>query len=296
MRPVKILTDSCSDLIKELRDQYDIDYARMQTVYEGKEQWASLDFEYYSPKELYDIMRAGNRILTTQVPPAEFERIFTKYLDEGYNIVYIACASKQSNSVFTGEKVAQELLKKYPDAEIYCIDPLNASAGEALLAVHAAQYRDQGLSAKEITEKIMAERNNVNEFFTVHSLTFLKKAGRVKASKAFFGNLLGVKPILIADANGAQVPIAKAKGRQKSMEMIVAMLKEKVTDPEESVYIVHADCKPEEVEFVRSLVEKEIPCKHIYVGYMGPIIGASVGPEAIGVWGFGKEVTYKFEG
>ncbi|MBO4309223.1 MAG: DegV family protein [Clostridia bacterium] len=293
MRPVKILTDSCSDLIKELRDQYDIDYAKMQTVYEGKEQWASLDFEYYTPKELYDIMRAGNRITTTQVPPDEFKRIFTKYLDEGYNIVYIACASKQSNSVFTGEKVAQDLLKNYPDAEIYCIDPLNASAGEGMLSVRAARYRDQGLSAKEITDKILAERNLVNEFFTVQSLTYLHKAGRVKASKAFLGNLLGVKPILTADVNGAQVPISKAKGRQKSLETIVAMLKEKVTDPEEDVYIIHADCKPEEVEFVRGLVEKEIPCKNIYVGYMGPIIGASCGPEAIGVWGFGEEVTFE---
>ena len=282
--------------MKELRDQYDIDYARMQTVYEGKEQWASLDFEYYTPKELYDIMRAGNRILTTQVPPVEFERIFTKYLDEGCDIVYIACASKQSNSVFTGMKVAENLLPKYPGASIYCIDPLNACAGEGILAVRAAQYRDQGLSAAEINEKILAERNNVNEFVTVHSLTFLKRAGRVKASKAFLGNLLGVKPILIADANGAQVPITKAKGRQKSLEMIVSLLKEKFDNPEESVYILHADCKPEEVEFVRSLVEKEIPCKHIYIGYMGPIIGASCGPDTIGVWGFGKEVTYRFEG
>ena len=50
MRPVKIITDSCSDLPRELREQYDIDYVRMKTVYEGKEQWASLDFEYYTPK------------------------------------------------------------------------------------------------------------------------------------------------------------------------------------------------------------------------------------------------------
>ena len=296
MRPVKILTDSCSDLMKELRDQYDIDYAKMQTVYEGKEQWASLDFEYYTPKELYDIMRAGNRILTTQVPPAEFERIFTKYLEEGYNIVYIACASKQSNSVFTGTKVAEELTPKYEGAEIYCIDALNASIGEGMLAVRAAKYRDAGLSAAEINEKVLADRNLVNEFVTVHNLNALKRAGRVKASKAFFGNLLGVKPILIADANGAQVPIAKAKGRQKSLETIVSMLKEKFTDPEEDVYLVHADCSPEEVKAVCDMIRQEIPCKEIHVGYIGPIIGASIGPEAIGVWSFGKEVTYQFEG
>ena len=294
MRPVKILTDSCSDLMKDLRDQYDIDYAKMQTVYEGKETWADLDA--FSPKELYDTMRAGNRILTTQVPPVEFERIFTKYLEAGYDIVYIACASKQSSSVFTGAKVAEELLPKYEGAQIFCVDALNACIGEGMLAVRAAQYRDRGLSAAEVYEKVMADRNLVNEFVTVHSLTALKRAGRVSASKAFFGNLLGVKPILIADANGTQVPVAKAKGRQKSLEMIVSMLKEKFTDPEEDVYLVHADCAPEEVEAVRAMIEKEIPCRKIHVGYIGPIIGASIGPEAIGVWGFGKEVTYKFEG
>ena len=49
MRPVKILTDSCSDLPRELREKYDIDYARMKTDRDGVEQWASLDFEYYTP-------------------------------------------------------------------------------------------------------------------------------------------------------------------------------------------------------------------------------------------------------
>ncbi len=296
MRPVQILTDSCSDLMKELRDQYNIDYARMNTVYNGEEKQASLDFEYYTPKELYDIMRAGNRILTTQVPPAEFERIFTEYLEKGFDIVYIGCSSKQSSSVLTGEKVAKDLAAKYPGAEIYCVDSLNASIGIGMLAVRAAQYRDAGLSAGEVYEKVMADRKKVNQFVTVHNLNALKRAGRVKGSAAFFGNLLGVKPILIADANGTQVPIKKVKGRQASLNELVAMLKEVYADPEGEVYLTHADCDPEEVEAVCEAIKKELPCKKIHVGYIGPIIGASIGPSAIGVWGFGKEVTYKFEG
>lgn len=296
MRKVKIITDSCSDLIKELRDQYDIDYAKMNTVYEGKEQQASLDFEAYTPKELYDIMRAGNRILTTQVPPAEFERIFTAYLKEGFDIVYIGCSTKQSSSVFTGQKVAENLLKQYPGAEIYCVDSLNASMGEGMLAVRAAQYRNAGLSAKEICEKVMGERKRINQFVTVHNLNTLKRAGRVKGSAAFFGNLLGVKPILIADANGNQVPIKKVKGRQASLCELVAMLKEVYDDPEGIVYLAHADCDAEEVAFVSDLLKKELPCKKLYTGYIGPIIGASIGPSAVAVWGLGKEVTYKFEG
>ena len=62
------------------------------------------------------------------------------------------------------------------------------------------------------------------------------------------------------------------------------------------VYLFYADGDKAEVDAVYEMLKKEIPCKEIYVGYIGPIIGASVGPGTIGVWGFGKEVTYKFEG
>ena len=293
MRPVQILTDSCSDLGKEIRLAYGLDYARMKTVYQDKEQWASLDFAYYTPKELYDIMRAGNRVLTTQVPPEEFERIFTEYLERGCDIVYIGCSLKQSGSVNTGAVVAKKLLARYPGAEIFCIDSLNASMGEGLLAVRAAQYRDQGLSAAQIAEKILSERNRVNEFVTVHSLDALKRAGRVKASAAFFGNLFGVKPILISDVHGYQTPIKKVKGRQSSMKEIVRLLAEAVEQPEDqTIFIAHADCLSE-AETLREMVRAEIPCKEIYLGYIGPIIGASVGPDTLGVFGFGKEVTFE---
>lgn len=293
MRPVQIITDSCSDLGKEIRQAYGLDYARMKTVYQDKEQWASLDFEYYTPKELYDLMRAGNRVLTTQVPPEEFERIFTQYLEQGFDLVYIGCSLKQSGSVNTGAVVAKKLLERYPGASIYCIDSLNASMGEGLLAVRAAQYRDQGLSAAQITEKILAERKRVNEFVTVHSLDALKRAGRVKASAAFFGNLFGVKPILISDVQGYQTPIKKVKGRQSSMRELVSLLAQAVEQPQEqTIFIAHADCQGE-AEELREMVRAEIPCKEIYMGYIGPIIGASVGPDTLGVFGFGKEVTFE---
>lgn len=292
MSKIKVLTDSCSDLGKVIRDKYDIGYVRMKTVYEGKETEASLDWEYYSPKELYDLMRDGKRVLTTQVPVEEFQRVFGELLEQGYDIVYVACSSKQSGSVNTGSVVAKELMAKYPDRKIFCIDSLNACMGEGALAVRAAEYRDAGCTAEEIAEKVTADRKKVNEFVTVHTLDYLKRAGRVKASAAFFGNMLGVKPILIADLNGAQTPIKKVKGREASLREIVALLKASMTNPEgQRVYIAHADCE-EEAKFVKELVEKEIPGCEIYLDYIGPIVGSSIGPGAIGVFGFGTEVTF----
>lgn len=291
---IKILVDSCADLSEELLKEYDIDYAKMNTVYDGKETEASLTWDHYSPKELYDLMRAGNRVTTTQVPAAEFERIFRKYLSEGYDIIYIGCSTKQSGSVNTGRVVAKTVLCEYEGRKIECIDSLNASIGEGLLGILAATLLKEGKSFEEIVETVTARRNNVNQYVTVHSLDALKKSGRVTASKAFFGNLMGVKPCLISDADGVQTPIKKAKGRLGSFNEIVNLLSESIEDSENQyVYVAHADCSKEELDAIKQMINEKIKCKGIITVYIGPIIGASIGPDAIGIWAFGREVTYR---
>lgn len=290
MRPVAILTDSCSDLSPELLKQYGIDYAMMNTVYNGTEAPASLAWESFTPHEFYDIMRNGERITTTQVPVERFRKKFDEYAERGFDIVYIACSSKQSGSVNT----AAVLAKEYSKIEIYCIDSLNASIGEGMLAIRAAELRDKGLNAAEIAMEITKIRKNVNEFVTVHSLDALRRAGRVKGSAAFFGNLLGVKPVIISDACGEQTPITKVKGRQKSFDEIVNRLSAAIESPEtQTIYLAHADCDEEELELLKEKIREKIPARDIFVWYIGPIVGASIGPGAVGVFAFGKEVTYR---
>lgn len=294
MRKVKIITDSCADLTAEQLTRYDIDYAKMSTVYNGKESEALLTWTDSEAHELYEIMRAGNRVTTAQVSVDEFKRVFEKYLNEGYDIVYIACSSKQSGSVNTGHVTANKLMEQYPEAKIISIDSLNASMGEGMLAIEAAKLAANGASADEVADHVISLRKKVNQYVTVHSLDALKRAGRVKGSAAFFGNLMGVKPIIIADVNGEQAAYKKVKGRQKSFEEIVSLLKQTIIDPEDqTIYLTHADCSSEEVNKLVELIKKEIPCKGVEIGYIGPIIGASIGPDAVGIWGLGQEVTYK---
>ena len=294
MRNVKIITDSCSDLTAEQLARYDIDYAKMSTVYNGVESPALLTWSEDEVHTLYNIMREGNRITTAQVSVEEFGRVFEEYLKQNMDIVYIGCSSKQSGSVNTGFVTAKKLMEKYEGSTIICIDSLNASMGEGMLAIEAAKLANDGASATEIEAHILAIRKKVNQYVTVHSLDALKRAGRVKGSAAFFGNLMGVKPIIIADANGDQAAYKKVKGRQKSFEEIVALLKASMIEPEKQVvYLTHADCAKEEIDGLVELIRKEIPCLDVEVGYIGPIIGASIGPDAVGIWGFGQEVTYK---
>lgn len=296
MRRVKVITDSCSDLSGEQMEKYDIDYVRMSTIEDGKEAPALLTWSAEEAHSFYDTIRSGKRIMTAQVSVEEFNAVFTKYLDAGMDIAYIACSSKQSGSVNTGHITAKKLLEKYPGAQISCIDSLNATIGEGMLAIEAARLAAEGKDINEITSHVMSIRKNVNEYATVHTLEHLRKAGRVSASSAFFGNLMGVKPILIADANGAQAAYKKVKGRQNALNEIVELLKESIIEPEaQTIYIAHSDCSKAEIEMLKELVQKEIPCKDISVGMIGPIIGASVGPDTLGVWGFGSTVTYKAE-
>ena len=294
MRKVKVITDSCADLNVEQLEKYDIAFARMSTSCEGVESIASLTWTEDEAHEHYNKMRDGKRIITAQVSVEEFQRIFEEYLKQDMDIVYIGCSSKQSGSVNTGYVIAKKLMAEYEGSTVLCMDSLNASMGEGMLAIEAAKLAAGGASVKEIEAHILSIRKKANQYVTVHSLDALKRAGRVKGSAAFFGNLMGVKPIIIADANGDQAAYKKVKGRQRSFEEIVALLKASMIDPEKQVvYLTHADCAKEEIEGLVELIKTEIPCKDVEVGLIGPIIGASIGPDAVGIWGFGQEVTYK---
>lgn len=294
MRKVKVITDSCADLNVEQLNRYGIDFAKMSVSCDGVESVATLTWTDDEAHALYNKMREGKRIITAQVSVEEFQRIFEEYLKQDMDIVYIGCSTKQSGSVNTGYVTAKKLMAEYEGSTIACIDSLNASMGEGMLAIEAAKLANNGASVKEVEEYVLSIRKKANQYVTVHSLDALKRAGRVKGSAAFFGNLMGVKPIIIADANGDQAAYKKVKGRQRSFEEIVSMLKSSIIEPEkQSIYLTHADCDKEEIEALVALIKQEIPCKAVEVGFIGPIIGASIGPDAVGIWGFGQEVTYK---
>ncbi len=296
MRKVKIITDTTSDLDPILMEQYGIDYVKMCIVEDGVESPARLDWTSKEYHEFYEKMRNGKRITTSQVPTTEFEEVFGKHLEEGYDIVYVACSTKQSSSVSTGGAVAKRLLANYPDAKIICVDSLNSCIGQGMIAIEVAKYAAEGKSAEEVADRVNEIKKTVHEFATVHTLDYLKRAGRVSGSSAFFGNLMGIKPILVSDANGAQAAYKKVKGRANSFKEIVALLKENIIDPEnQTIYLAHADCNEDDINAVIEILRSEINFKDIHIGYIGPIVGASVGPDCIGVWGWGKPVTFAAE-
>lgn len=226
MNNYAIITDSTSDLCKIFRTQYDIDYAQMNISYDDKELVASLDWDSYSLKELYDTMRMGKRIRITQVPYDAFLNKFKYYLEQGKDVLYISCSSALSGSINIARTVKQELEESYPNNKIVLVDSLISCLGQGFLVIKAASLRNEGKTINEVKEYLKVNKLKVHQVATVENLEYLKRAGRVKASSAFFGNLFGVKPIIISDVIGQNYAFKKVKGRVASMNYLVEFMQE----------------------------------------------------------------------
>ncbi len=297
MSKFAIIGDSTCDLTPELRKEHDIDYARMRVSWTSKDKkehevWASLDWqEGITHKEYFDMLAGGTRIFTSQVSEQEYDEVFGRHLEAGEDVLYISCSSALSASVQLAIRLVSKYEKQYPGRKVVIVDPLNSCMGQGMMLLKADEMRKAGKSIIETAAWLENYKLCYNQIATVENLTTLKNAGRVKASKAFFGNLFGVKPMLISDAKGNNYAIEKQKGRRNALLRIVEMAKELAIDPETSTcWISEAECKPEDIELLVSNLKTAVKFKEVNVVPMGPIIGGTTGKGTIGVFFFGKKV------
>lgn len=295
MKEYKIITDSASDLGREMRENLDVDYLKMYVNWDGTEKECNLDWTEFSPQSFYGGLAEGKVYKTAQVPLEKYLECFEENAKNGVDILYIGCSSALSSSVNTSYIARDEVLRRYPGTKIYCIDALNACLGLGLIVYHAANLKKEGKTIDEVAAWLEENKLCINQLATVEDLKYLRRSGRISGMSATMGNLLKLKPIIISDAKGQNVSVAKVKGRALSMQTLVNMAKEKIVNPEEQIiFISHGDCIKDATEFKDMLV-KELGCKDTYINYFGPTVGATIGPNSLGVYFFGQKVTYALE-
>ena len=294
MAKYQIFTDSCSDLSTESRKSHGIEYFRMNIVLDGEEKPADLDWKEYSYDDFYGWMYAGRKIKTTQVPVTEFVAKMTPFLAEGIDILYFSCSSKLSGSINVFSIAREQLLETFPDRKIIGVDSLTATGCEGLLTVMASDLQKQGKSIEEVAEWLTNNRLKINQWATVDDLKYLKNAGRIKGSKAFFGNLIGVKPIIISDALGNNLAIKNVRGTKASLEEIFQGIKNTMVPGVSDVVYVGQGKAEASAAKLKERFEKELGLR-VEEYIIGPIIGTSCGPGVVCACVFGKEVT-RYEG
>lgn len=294
MKKFVIITDSCCDLERNLREKYDILYAKNTYTSKGVTYEVDLNWDNEKIKEFYDSMRNGERIITSQVSAFEFRKVFENELNENKDILYIGCSSGLSNTINVAYQVRDELLLKYNDAKIICIDSLNACMGLGLLCIRASELREQGQTIENVSKWIENNKLQMHQEGAVDDLVYLKRAGRVSAISSFFGGIFNIKPIIISDVVGKNAVVEKVKGRTNSINRIVQRTIDKIIDVEyQRIAIVHADCLNEAMVVKNKLIERlKNKNMEITISSIGPIIGASVGPGMLGIYFYGEKETF----
>ena len=295
MRKFVIITDTSCDLSATYRDKYDIRLISVPYFVDGVEFASDLDWKGVSAKDFYNSLRDGKKMRTNLINATKFKAEFKALLDEGYDVLAILCSSNVSSGVKESYVARDELKAEYPDAKIICIDALRTCHALGILLLAAGALREQGKSIEEVAEWVEKNKLTANMVGTVENLTYLKNAGRVSASSAFFGGIFNIKPIIIGDAQGRNFALEKVKGRKASMRRIVEMVKESYLPvPHQTIFVSHADCV-EEAEELKQMLIDALGDVEIYIDYVGPIVGSACGPGMLCAHYFGKEVTVNKE-
>ena len=293
MKKFAILTDTGCDLEKTFRDQYDIDYLCFHLALDGESFDADLDWQHHSAKEFYQIMRDGKRFTSSLTNAAQFTAAYEEYAKQGVDVLYVGTSSRISASVVEAQKAADAFLKNHPEMKIICVDALRSCFALGMLVIRASELRAEGKTIEETAAWLEENKNTCNMIGSVDKLTWLRMAGRVSATKAFFGALFNVKPIIIADAIGQNYAEEKVKGRKASLLRIAEKTKEAFLDvPYQRLFICHADCY-EEAEELKAMIYEALGRDDIptHIGYVGPGVGSAVGPGMIASFFYGEKVT-----
>ena len=211
---LRIITDSASDVPRWLVDKYNLHVIPTPVVINEKDYF---DGETIMPEEFYDILRSGTEVKTYHINSYMFRTNFEPYAKNGDEVIYI-CFSTGIAGTFNAANLAKtELLEEYPNFDLTIIDSKCASLGFGLAVEKALMMVQQNLPKKIIIEAIQFYCNNMEHVFTVETLEYLYKGGRLSRTSAIAGGLLDIKPIIEINDEGALVAIEKVRGRVKSL-------------------------------------------------------------------------------
>jgi DegV family protein with EDD domain len=277
---IKIITDTGSDLSKDVIKDYNIDIIPLLVYLDEKEYLDGIDI---IPEELYKGMREGKIYKTGQVPATKFKELFSTYARNNESIIYIAFSSELSGTYQTAVMIKNQMLEEYPDFELEIIDSKCASVGQGIVVLKAARMAREGKTKEEIIEAIKFYSKHMEHIFTVDDLEYLYRGGRVKRSTAFIGSLLNIKPILNVE-EGKLVPIEKSRGRKKLYNRIIEILEERGADlSSQTIGISHGDSIAE-AELLKNMIEERFGIRNFYINIINAVIGAHSGPGTLAVF------------
>ena len=294
MKPYVILTDVTCDLSPEIRDHFGMtDYIHgYVSISDGRDLKTRLDWSLISREDFYNCL--GNRqmkVSTAPASPEEYYQIFTKYAEEGYDILSISISSKISSTFGVAVGAADRVKAEHPDCALYCLDALRMSGSMGLLVCYALEMQKQGATMQEVIDWLESNKMRVHQMGPIDDLIFVARRGRISMGKAIMGSFAGVKPMGDCNRDGYVTVLTKAKGMKRALSATVSYVGEVATDIQNQYLIIVHSNREAYAETLREKLETTLHPKGIFVSDSYSASGTNIGPGMVAVYFLGDEVT-----
>lgn len=283
---------STADMPAEFFQKRDIPFVCFHYTMDDKEYPDDLG-KTMSFEEFYSRVAAGAMPTTSQVTVGAFLSFFEPFLAAGKDVLHISFSSGLSGTYNSAVIAHEQLSAKYPQRKFLLVDSLAASSGYGLLVEMAADMRDRGASIDEVHAWVEENKLNMHHWFFSTDLSHYKRGGRISATSAVVGGLLGICPLMNMNDEGKLIPREKIRGKKRVSAEIVKRMEEHARDGKDysgKCFISNSACF-EDARLVADLVEETFPKLdgRVMINSVGTVIGSHTGPGTVALFFVGDK-------
>ncbi|MGM0125356.1 DegV family protein [Enterococcus sp. AZ194] len=274
---IAILVDSGTDVPEEIIKQENMYMIPLKIIYKDREYTDKVDI---TADEIYKKLPV--EIPSTSLPDGEaITQIFDKIKEDGYEKVLAITISSGLSGTFN---VVRLIGEQYQGLETFVLDTKNIGIGAGFQAIRAAELLNAGTGWTTLKKQLSDEIKRNKVYFNVATLEYLQKGGRIGLVASILGNALKLNPIISCNDEGIYHTVAKARGRKKSLEKTVELVKKFVGEHVHfNLAVAHGDALID-AEWMKTKLQETFPkVGQIYFGQISPALVVHTGPGLLGV-------------
>lgn len=274
---IAILTDSCSDVPLNLLEKYHIYEMALCINYKDK---SYRDRVEITPDEVYGNLK--NEIPHTSLPTmGEMHETINKIIADGYNQIIIPVISSGLSGTC---KAIEMVCEDFKDIKTKVIDTKNIALGSGFLSIYTGQLVEKNLNFDEIVKRVEDKIKDSHIYYSLQTLQYLVKGGRLGRVEGMIGSVLQIKPIISCDKDGIYYTVEKVRGRKQSINKLMEIVQDKIKDKKNYYLAICYGYAQEEADKIREKMQPYIDNAALYMeGQISPALGVHTGPGLVGI-------------
>jgi DegV family protein with EDD domain len=272
---IALITDSTSDLGKEIIEKYNIHVLSLRIIYKDREY---IDRVNITSQQVYDNLSI--EVPSTSLPSMEdIDKLYTKLENEGYTHVIAVTISTGLSGT---HNIIEFTSKQHPKIISCVFDSRSLTLGAGAIIIECGEMIACGKNYDEIVAELPKIRNRIKVYYVLDTLTYLMKGGRIGKVSGTIGEFFNIKPIISINDEGIYYTYSKVRGRKQSISKLVDVLKQEFAEFKVKVWALHGGAM-EECKALYETVSKLPNVTEAFFGDIGPVAGVHTGPGLLGL-------------